>query len=257
MGTNPDGDPAPYILKRSYASIIEMMIYLASNSRPEIQFSIHQCDCFTQNYRASHEDTIIRTRLYLEDTQNKGLILSPTRKLCVNCYVDYDFTGLFYYEDLHNPVCERSRSGYVVTFSNYTTLWISKIHTDISLSTLHAKYVALSQSLRDLLPFEDISKETFKILGFNTKKLKMVNQSSVFEDNAGAIVVPSSHRLNPTSELISFKYYWCCHHIDSDNNVSKPIYIEKIDGKVNPEDIFTKIKSKKSEFLALRKLLCG
>ena len=33
--------------------------------------------------------------------------------------------------------------------------------------------------------------------------------------------------------------------------------IEKIDGKVNPADIFTKSKSKKVEFEALRKLLCG
>ena len=37
-----------------------------------------------------HKDAIIRITRYLKDTQEKGLILSPTRKLRVNCYVDYD-----------------------------------------------------------------------------------------------------------------------------------------------------------------------
>ena len=57
--TNPDGDPARYQTKWSYASIIVRMMYLASNYRPEIQFAIHQCDRFTHNYRSLNEDAII------------------------------------------------------------------------------------------------------------------------------------------------------------------------------------------------------
>ena len=99
--------------------------------------------------------------------------------------------------------------------------------------------MALSPSLRDLLPF------------------KVVTQSSVFEENAGAIVVASSPCLTPTSKFIDVKYHWFRSHIDSDKNGSKPISIEKIDGRVNPADISTKSKSKESEFVALRKFLCG
>ena len=124
--TNPDGDPDRY-KKWSYASVIGMMMYLDSNSRMVIQIYALQCDCLTQNYQASHEDAIICICCYLKDTQKKGLIFIPTRKYRFNCYVESDFTGLFYYKDPHDPVCDRSQSGYVVTFANFTILWVSKL----------------------------------------------------------------------------------------------------------------------------------
>ena len=207
MGTNPDREPARYQTKWLHTSIIGMMMYLASNSCPEIQFDVHQCDRFTQNYQASHEYAIIHICCYLKDTQKKGVIPSPTRKLHENCYVDYDLAGMFSYEDPHYPMCARSRSVYVVNFSNCPILWLSKLQIEISLSSLHAEYVALSQSLRDLLPCKALSKETLKGFGLNTKILKVVNQSLVFEDNAGDIIVASPHHINPTSKFISVKYH--------------------------------------------------
>ena len=115
----------------------------------------------------------------------------------------------------------------------------------------------LSQSLRDLLPFKALSKETLKGIGLNNKNLKVVTKSSAFEDNAFSILVASSPQLNPTSEFISGEYRWFRSHIDSDKNGSMPISIEKIDGKVNPADISTKGKSKGSEYVAFIKLMCG
>ena len=94
--------------------------------------------------------------------------------------MDYEFAGLFSSEDPHNPVCSRSQSGYVVTFVNCTIRWVSNLHIDISLSTLHVDYVALSQSIRDLLPFNALAKETLKGIGLNTKKIKLVTPSSAF-----------------------------------------------------------------------------
>ena len=35
-----------------YASVIEMMLYLASNKRPGMPFAVHQCDQFTHNTKA-------------------------------------------------------------------------------------------------------------------------------------------------------------------------------------------------------------
>ena len=119
------------------------MMYLASNSRPEIQFSVQKCASFLHNYWESHEDAIIRICRYHRDTQKKGLLIIPTRKLRVKCYVDSDFAGLSSYKDLHNPVCAISRSGYVVTFSNCPILWVSRLQTKIYLSTLQTDYVEL------------------------------------------------------------------------------------------------------------------
>ena len=117
--------------------------------------------------------------------------------------------------------------------------------------------MALSQSLRCLLPFEVLAKENIKRIGINTKKLKLVTQSSVFENNYGAIVVASSPRLTPTGKFITVKYHFFGSHIESDRNGSKPISIKITDGKINPAVIFFKSNSKYSESLDLRNLLCG
>ena len=180
-------------------------MYLASNSRPEIQFYFHHCARFTHNYWVSHEDAIICICRYLKDTYKRDWILSPDRKLCVNYYVHSDFSGLFSYEVPHDPVCAISQSIYVVTFFKCTILWISKLRIYIYLSNWHVKYVALSQSLSDILPFKVLTKESLQGIGLNTKKLNIFTQSSVFKDNSGAIIVASSPRLNPTTTFISVK----------------------------------------------------
>ena len=46
--------------------------------------------------------------------------------------------------------------------------------------TLPVEYVALPHSLRDLLKFKELAKETIKGIGLNTKNLKVVTQSPVF-----------------------------------------------------------------------------
>ena len=61
--------------------------------------------------------------------------------------------GLWGNEDPQDPICARSRTGFMVTFDNCPLLWVSKLQTEIDLSTLHSEYVALSQSVRALLPF--------------------------------------------------------------------------------------------------------
>ena len=95
-------------------------------------------------------------------------------KLRVHFYADSDFSGLLSYKDPHNPVCARSRSGYVLTFTNCPILWVFKLHTEIALSTLHSGYVALLQLLRDLLPLKALAKYTLKGLVINTKKIKVL-----------------------------------------------------------------------------------
>jgi hypothetical protein len=70
----------------------------------------------------------------------------------VDCYVDPDFASLNKAEHDQDPVSAKSRTGYVITFCNVPILWVSKMQTQIALSTMEAEYIALSQSMRDLFP---------------------------------------------------------------------------------------------------------
>ena len=95
---------------------------------------------------------------YLQGTEDNGLVFIQSKKLVVDCYADSDFAELWGHENPQEPICARSRTGFVINFSNCPLLWVSKIQTEIALSTIHSKYVALYHSVRALLTLKSIIK---------------------------------------------------------------------------------------------------
>ena len=65
LGTDANGSEAKRDWPNSYAYVIGMMVYLASDKRPDISFSVHQCAWFTHNTKASHETAVKRICRYL------------------------------------------------------------------------------------------------------------------------------------------------------------------------------------------------
>ncbi len=52
-----------------------------------------------------------------------------------------------------------SRTGYVNQYAGFPITWQSKLQTEIALSTAKAKYIELSQALRETLPMTNLMKE--------------------------------------------------------------------------------------------------
>ena len=102
----------------------------------------------------------------------------------------------------------------------------------MALSTLHYEYVALSHSVRALLPLKSLIKEVIDNMGIDSENLKFVSISTIYEDNNGAIFVATSPRMTPTSKQISLKYHWFRQH------VGKEFVILKIDSENQKNDIF-------------------
>ena len=145
-----------------------MILYLKSNTRPDISFGVHQCDQFTHKTKASHKTYLKRICRYIQGTKDNGLVFNLSKKLVVDCYADADFAVLWENENPQDPICARSRTGFVGTFDNCPLFWVSKIQTDISLSTLHSEYVALSHSVRALLPLKSLIKEVIENFGIDS-----------------------------------------------------------------------------------------
>jgi hypothetical protein len=79
--------------------------------------------------------------------------------LKIDCYPDADFASLWNRDDKNDPHCVRSRTGYIICLLDCLVLWISKLQTEIALSTMEAEYVALSASCHDLFPMIDVTNE--------------------------------------------------------------------------------------------------
>ena len=100
----------------------------------------------------------------------------------MDCFVDADLPGLWSAENSHDPICAKSCTGFVITLANCPLQWVSKLQSEIALSTLHAEYVALSQSLCELLPLKDLVKEVTSVLNLSDN-FSTITKSTVFEDN--------------------------------------------------------------------------
>ena len=58
---------------------------------------------------------------------------------------------------------------------------MSKLQTEIGISTLHSEYVALSHSVRELLILKILIREIIYNLVIDSEKLKFVSRSTVYE----------------------------------------------------------------------------
>ena len=101
----------------------------------------------------------------------------------------------------------------MVTFSNCYLLWVSKLQTEIALSTLHSEYVALSHSVRALLPLKSLTKEVIDNLEIDSENLKFVSIYTICEDNNRSIVVTTSPRTTPSSKHIAVNDHWFRQHV--------------------------------------------
>ena len=77
LGTNTNGSHQKDIW--NYASVIGMIMYLASNAHPEIKFADDNCDRFTHFPRASHEEAVKHIYRYLLLVKGQGLSFQPTQ----------------------------------------------------------------------------------------------------------------------------------------------------------------------------------
>ena len=235
----------------NYASVVGMLMYLTGNSRPDITFAVHQCARHSHNPRRSHEQAILRICRYLKATKDRGLRFKPGSILELDCYVDADFAGLWNVESDQDPVCVKSRTGYVITLGGCPIVWASKLQTEVALSTLEAEYIACSQAMRELLPMRGLlHKVVTKMKLTASEEVKI--HSTVFEDNNGALILASAPKLTPGTKHIAVKYHFFRSHIGEDNGVQ----IRKINTTEQKADIFTKGLQAET-FTTIRKLLMG
>ena len=101
-----------------------MILYLASNTRPDISFDVQQCVRCTHNTKVSHETDVKRICRYIQGTKDNGLVFNPSKKLVLDCYDNAEFAGLWENENPQDPICASSRNGFMETFPNCPLLWL-------------------------------------------------------------------------------------------------------------------------------------
>jgi len=227
----------------NYRTLTGMLGYLQQTTRPDISMATHQCARFNAYPKLCHEKAIKRICRYLLGTKDKGIIFRPDPTKGLECHVDADFAGGWSSGDTTNPESVLSRTGFIISYAGCPIFWKSKLQSEISLSTTEAEYIALSMSMREVLPFLNLMKEISDFLPVSTSPPKLI--CTAWEDNRSCIKVAESPKFTPRTKHIALKY----HHFRQFVH-NKTIVINPIDTKEQIADILTKpVEEKQFEYL--------
>ncbi len=146
-------DQKPFNLNFNYRSAVGKLNYLAQTTHPDIMYATHQIAKYTSDPRKIHGETILYLVCYLKKTRDLGLKFKPDPGKGFECFCDADFSGLW--NKAFTPVdpsTDKSRSGWIIFYAGCPVSWASKLQSQVALSTTEAKYIAMSQALRDVIP---------------------------------------------------------------------------------------------------------
>jgi hypothetical protein len=204
---NKDIDGQPFKEDWSYRSIVGKLNFLEKSTRPDLAYAVHQCARFSHDPKESHAQAIKQIGRYLMANRDKGIILTPNPSMGLEDWVDADFCGNWDRKyAMEDPTTARSRSGYAIRYCGCPILWRSKLQTEVALSTTEAEYVALSQSLREVLPIMRLLEEA-KAVGINIIHTKPIIRCTVFEDNEGALELANVPKMRARTKHINTKYH--------------------------------------------------
>ena len=208
LGLDPDG--APMSESWSYPSVIGMLLYLSTNTRPDIAFAVSQVARYSHNPKQSHAAAVKHLVRYLSKTKDNGIIVKPSDSFSLDCYVDADFAGRYGRDPDSDPTSVKSRTGYIIKLGGCPVFWKSQLQSCIALSTAEAEYVALSQSVRVLLPMKELLLEIIDNVDVPTEfsSVKSTVKATVFEDNNSALQLATTQRVTNRTRYYAVKWHW-------------------------------------------------
>lgn len=218
LGKDPDGDPV-WSETWNYRSVVGMLLYLSTNTRPDISFAVSQVARFSNAPKKSHAIAVKKIIRYLLRTEDEGTTILPSTNLQLDNYVDADFAGLYGRDPPEDRSSALSRTGYIIKLSNMPLVWKSQLQTTVSLSTMEAEYTALSTSMRVLIPIREMLLEFIRHVQIPSR-FDTVNssiQTTVHEDNSGALTLATKHRITTRTKHYNIKWHHFWDEVRSGN----------------------------------------
>jgi hypothetical protein len=100
----------------------------------------------------------------------------------------------------------KSRIGYIISFSGCPITWASKLQTQIVFITIEAEYIALSQSLREVIPMSNLlMKISRSVMCSYSTTPKLYCKS--FEENSGALEFVKTPKMRHRKKHINLVFH--------------------------------------------------
>ncbi|UYV61341.1 hypothetical protein LAZ67_1004473 [Cordylochernes scorpioides] len=203
---------------------LEWRLYLANCTRPDLMFSVTRLAQFASNPGRRHWQAAKHVLRYLHGSLNLSFVYRRTDSNDVCAYSDADWAS-----DIDD---RRSNSVTAITIGHSLVIWKTSKQKCVSLSTMEAEYLALSQTTKEAVWIATILKELKFLSNFAFPLI-------IHCDNRSAIDFSKNNVKNNRSKHIDVRY----HHV-RERIISGEIKIVYIPTKENLADVFTKTLSK-------------
>lgn len=237
LGKDVDGEVWPQTPWK-YSSIVGMLIYLCTNTRPDISYAVSCVARFSSSPKKSHATAVKTILRYLKKTMDKGVIFRFSGNLSLEAYCDSDHCGLFGREAPRDPDGARSRGGYIIFFGGVPLIWKSSLLQCITISTLESEYMQLSLTMVVLLGLKNMLEELISFLQLDP--LSSSIRATVFEDNNGALLLATNQNITSRTRYLHVRWHHFWDNVSKNNGEDGKPVILKISTEEQLADFFTK-----------------
>ena len=175
-----------------YRKLIGMLLYLTTNTRPDIAASISILSQKVSNPRDVDLNEVRRVIRYLKGTKHAHLRLGSR-----------DFkNNLFAYSDANwaeDKEDRKSNSGYFVSVCGGATSWSCRKQEIVALSSTEAEYVALSETCKEVTWMRRIAKDL---------NITLSSATSIFTDSQSSISMINNKKFSNRTKHIDTKFHF-------------------------------------------------
>lgn len=203
-----------------YRNLIGSLLFLATRTRPDILFSVNLLSQYNNSPTITHWKLLNQVLNYIFTTENYSLSLDYNDASDLCAYTDASWAS--------DRDDRKSFTGYMIFFRNIPITWRSSKQKCITLSTMEAEYIAMSETLKELLWYQNILREVNVLdILFKMPILYCDSQSAIY------------YAKNPV-ETIRTKHIDIRYHFVKELLAEKRFKLEKVPGKENIADMLTK-----------------
>ncbi len=221
--------------KFDYQQLIGSLLYLSTNTRPDISYAVSFLSQFNCCYTSTHWELAKSVLNYLKQNPKFGLNFTrcsdPTLSLIG--YSDADWAG--------NPVDYKSYTGYCFTLDGNLISWESRKQRTAAQSTTESETMALAEAVKEALYLSEVIGKLF------TCGKQMVK---MFCDNASVIHLSESDNYYKARS----KHYGSKVQLFRDCIENGTISLTHVRSAENPADIFTKALDRPKHLIGCKNL---
>ena len=202
-----------------YLNAVGALMYLATNTRPDISYTVGVLARFNSNPGMTHWKAVKHLFRYLQGTKDKKLVYRPDGgKELFTSFADADHGG--------DKTTGRSTGGYLIKFESGAVSWSSKLQPLVALSTTEAEYIAAVEAGKEIIWMRQLLVE----FGIEVKDPSILRM-----DNQSAISVSKNPEHHGRMKHLDLRFYWLRDQVTL--GVITPLFVPT---EEMPADLLTK-----------------